>query len=172
MCHTFGHCPFGGEGWFRHSPGWFGALIYRHNGDFANFLKLVPECPVRPSPRVPGWVRVGGLNPIWEMPKCRAHQPKRVFPKSSSLYPFEPISLIKNRFYFHTWNTWSPTAVGIDARYFCASKKLACTFSSSAECRSLVNLLSLPDWHHSRRAALKVCMLHCRGHGEYANKFG
>ena len=23
--------------------GWFGALIYRHNGDFANFLKLVPE---------------------------------------------------------------------------------------------------------------------------------
>ena len=27
-------------------PGWFGALIYCHNGDFTSFLKLAPECPV------------------------------------------------------------------------------------------------------------------------------
>ena len=27
-------------------PGWFGPLIYCNNGDFTNFLKLVPECPV------------------------------------------------------------------------------------------------------------------------------
>ena len=32
-------------------PGWFGALIYCHNSDFANFLKLVPECSVEC-----GWV--------------------------------------------------------------------------------------------------------------------
>ena len=25
----------------KRMPGWFGALIYRHNGDFANFLKSV-----------------------------------------------------------------------------------------------------------------------------------
>ena len=35
-------------------------VVYRHNGDFTNFLKLVPECPARPGPRVPGWVREGG----------------------------------------------------------------------------------------------------------------
>ena len=41
-------------------PGWFGALIYRHNGDFAYFLKLVPECPAQPqSARLSagGWVK-------------------------------------------------------------------------------------------------------------------
>ena len=27
-------------------PGWFGALIYYHTGDFMNLLKLVLECPV------------------------------------------------------------------------------------------------------------------------------
>ena len=31
---------FGGS---KRLPGWFGALIYRHNGDFTNFLKSVPE---------------------------------------------------------------------------------------------------------------------------------
>ena len=31
-------------------PGWFGALIYCHNGGFANFLKLVPEWPAPECP--------------------------------------------------------------------------------------------------------------------------
>ena len=26
--------------------GWFGELIYCHNGDFTNFLRLAPECSV------------------------------------------------------------------------------------------------------------------------------
>ena len=34
---------FGGS---KRLPRWFGAHIYRHNGNFRNFLKLVPECPV------------------------------------------------------------------------------------------------------------------------------
>ena len=34
-----------------------------------------PECPVEG----------GGSNPIWAMPKCRARQPKRVFPYTQSL---------------------------------------------------------------------------------------
>ena len=38
--------------------GWFGALMYRHNGDFTNFLKSVrKKCP-----RVPG-----GQIAIWKM---------------------------------------------------------------------------------------------------------
>ena len=46
-------------------PGWFGALIYCHNNDFAFFLKLVPECLARPGPRVPGWVRGGGVQSLF-----------------------------------------------------------------------------------------------------------
>ena len=46
-------------------PGWFGALIYCHNNDFACFLKLVPECLARPGPRVPGWVRGGGVQSLF-----------------------------------------------------------------------------------------------------------
>ena len=34
---------FGGS---KRLSGWFGALIYRHNGDFVNCLKLAPGCPI------------------------------------------------------------------------------------------------------------------------------
>ena len=39
---------------FKRLLGWLGELIYCHNGDFTNFLKLVTECLARPGPRVPG----------------------------------------------------------------------------------------------------------------------
>ena len=45
----------------------------RHNGNFANFLKLVPEYPVECGGR-------DGPFAIWAMPKCREHERKRVFP--------------------------------------------------------------------------------------------
>ena len=67
---------FGGS---KRLPGWFRALIYCHNGDFTNFLKLVPECLARPqSARLSVG---GGSNPIWTMPKCRAQHLIWVFPK-------------------------------------------------------------------------------------------
>ena len=59
-------------------PECFGALIYCHNGDFTNFLKLVPECLARSGPRVPGRVRGGevwGPIAIWAMLKRRVHEP-------------------------------------------------------------------------------------------------
>ena len=61
-------------GGFKRLPGWFGALIYCHSGDFMSFLKLVPECPVE--------CRRGGVTPIaiWAMPKCRVWQILWVFP--------------------------------------------------------------------------------------------
>ena len=69
-------------------PGWFGALIYCHNGDFTNFLKLVPECLARASPRVPVWVRVGGVKSYLgnaQMQSTWTHSPTWVFPKNRSL---------------------------------------------------------------------------------------
>ena len=39
---TFGHWPLG-EGWSKRLPGWFGALIYHHNGDFYDFFSNQSE---------------------------------------------------------------------------------------------------------------------------------
>ena len=71
-----------GAGGSKRLPGWFGALIHCHSGDFANFLKSVPEFPARPqSARLSaGGVRGGGPITIGAMPKCRRHQLKRVCP--------------------------------------------------------------------------------------------
>ena len=65
-------CIWGPRG-SKRLPRWFGTLIYRHNSGFANFLKLIPECPVECGGR-------RGPIAIWAMLKCREHERKRVFP--------------------------------------------------------------------------------------------
>ena len=88
-------------------PGWFGALMQwklKLKWAFACVKEGVKACqdalctyvpskrwfgkfaqigPEKKCPRVPVWVRGGGVNAIWAMPKWRWWQAERGFPKGS-----------------------------------------------------------------------------------------
>ena len=50
----------GGRGGSKRLPGWFGAVIYRHIGDFTNFLKSAQSTWPGPAPECP--VECGGMG--------------------------------------------------------------------------------------------------------------